>query len=666
MPAAPVKLSERHAAEDEDAYQAAVEGRGAGRKRKRPWWERRSWWQGKVPDQQARRPGDAPTAGAGLPLRPWQPPQGQPLCRRFAAPRLALRPELVSALSAEGFVQMTEIQRRCIPLLIDRKDILGQAKTGSGKTLAFVVPMLHDLLSRGAGTRGGTRALTVGPTKELCHQILTVADRLVQRLARSGQRLSCALITGGTKVSQEQAALRAGVDFVVATPGRLLDHMRHTAGWHWKKRVEWLVIDEADRVLMEGFSKEVDAILQLLGPAEGAPAAVRRTTALFSATLARGFADLWRLSFSDPPLHVTDIVLPPQQPDPGAADEAAADEAEEQGEEEAEEEEAEEDEEHEAAAGAGGALRASEAIGRLGDAGETFRAPVPSQRLVQQAMVVPVGDKLVYLYRLLRELYKKGARKYIVFFASCASAQSHCMMLNTVLGGEPQCLMLHGKMKHRQRVATFDHFCGAAEGVLFATDVAARGLDIPQVEWIIQYDPPTDPTEYLHRVGRTARGGGSGSALLFLTPNEVGFLDFLRANGVTVEKRKPPATNPERYHAKLHDIILQDPVLEKNARAGYKAYLMAYQQHHLKRYFDAGRLPLDEVAKAFCLNPADAPRVQLAREASKAPYITGVLRSMRRKHLLWKRQNQKAKAKRQWDTEGRFIGRSAPRKLPGH
>eukprot|EP00756_Hemistasia_phaeocysticola_P016626 Hpha_TRINITY_DN15488_c3_g11::TRINITY_DN15488_c3_g11_i2::g.175624::m.175624/K13179/DDX18, HAS1; ATP-dependent RNA helicase DDX18/HAS1 len=249
---------------------------------------------------------------------------------------------------------------------------------------------------------------------------------------------------------------------------------------------------------------------------------------------------------------------------------------------------------------------------------------------------------------------------------SCASAQAHCMLLNTVLGGqEPQCLMLHGKMKHRQRVATFDHFCQSPSGALFATDVAARGLDIPQVEWIIQYDPPTDPTEYLHRVGRTARGGGSGNALLFLTPHEKGFLEFLRANGADVTLQDPPAVDPGRYHAKLRDIVLRDPILERNLRAAYKAHLMAYQQHSLKRYFDIKALPLPEVAKSFCLTETDAPQVQLARETIKAPYIAGVMRSMRQKHLKWKRQEQRSKHKKQWSETGTFLGRQQ-RQLPGH
>eukprot|EP01065_Artemidia_motanka_P024331 TRINITY_DN2899_c0_g2_i1.p1 TRINITY_DN2899_c0_g2~~TRINITY_DN2899_c0_g2_i1.p1 ORF type:complete len:735 (+),score=308.31 TRINITY_DN2899_c0_g2_i1:53-2206(+) len=654
-----MKASEMRAAADEEAYQAAVEGKGP-RKRKRPWWERRSWWQGRVPAAQQQQKSGAAGPGEQLQLRPWQPPGKLP--QLFGGRELGLSGSLVKALSACRFVRMTEIQRRCIPLLLQRKDMLGQAKTGSGKTLAFVVPVLHDLLTLGeAGSC--TRALIVGPTKELCHQILTVAQRLTRCTKAT---VPCALITGGTKVSQEQATLRAGVSVVVATPGRLLDHMRHTEGWQWKKMVRWLVIDEADRVLMEGFSKELDAILKLLGPAEG-DGRVRRCTALFSATLARGFADLWRISFTEPPLHVTDVILPPAPGDAGG-DGEEDEECEEGSEAEEEpEEEREAEGSEEADGGAGGALRASEDISHLNDAGETFRAPVPSQRLRQQAMIIPTADRLVHLYRLLRELHKAGARKYIVFFASCASAQYHCMLLNTVLSGSLQCLMLHGKMKHRQRVATFNHFCGAEDGVLFATDVAARGLDIPQVEWIVQYDPPTDPTEYLHRVGRTARGGGSGNALLFLSPQEGGFLDFLRANGVAVEKRQPPAANPERYHDKLHHLLLQDSILEKNARAAYKAFLMAYQQHHLKRYFDATRLVTEDVARSFCLSPTDVPNVPLARQTGgKAPYIAGVLRSMRQKHMKWKRLDKRSKAKRQWDDTGKYVGRAPLRKLAGH
>eukprot|EP01060_Flectonema_neradi_P025163 TRINITY_DN3399_c1_g1_i2.p1 TRINITY_DN3399_c1_g1~~TRINITY_DN3399_c1_g1_i2.p1 ORF type:complete len:675 (+),score=169.61 TRINITY_DN3399_c1_g1_i2:45-2027(+) len=596
-----MSVSMRNAMLDEEQSKV-FEGRGSeGKRRKRkPWWERSNWWVGKVPKIESLAGEEEATHTGYVP-----PPD---LEKKFSG--IGLEKRLVAALTKCGFTTMTEIQRRCIPELMSNNDVLGQAKTGSGKTLAFVVPMLHTLLCEEVNNNT-TKGIIIGPTKELCHQIQTVIGRLLSHIEST--TVTASLITGGTKVTAEAKQLRKGVTIVVATPGRLLDHMRHTKGWKWKKMVQWLIIDEADRVLMEGYVKEVDAILRLLADT------TTRTTALFSATLARGMADLGRLSFSALPLHITDLAYHHQDSQNTDSHIKELDDDEEDFEEF---EECEEDEEVENDEGK--SLRASSNIDNLNNE-ESSRAPIPGQaRLKQMAIVVPVSDKLIHLYRTLKDLHNSGAKKFIIFFASCASAQFHTMMLNTMMDGAIQCLMLHGKMKHRQRVATFDHFCQAPDGALFATDVAARGLDIPSVEWIIQYDPPTDPSEYLHRVGRTARGGGSGNAILMLCPKEIGFLKFLRHHGVVIDREEPEKIAVDKYHHKLHQLILKDNILEKNARSAYTATVMAYQQHTLKKYFNVKELPLVEVGKAFCLGDT-APTVHLAKgTGEKAPYIKGI------------------------------------------
>eukprot|EP00754_Rhynchopus_humris_P038661 Rhum_TRINITY_DN21275_c0_g1::Rhum_TRINITY_DN21275_c0_g1_i1::g.173619::m.173619 len=646
-----MKMSMRLKMQDEEQIAKAIKGEGAPRrKKKKPWWERRAWWQGKVPEREGAKGDDQVEAVA------YYPPVDLPTA--FAS--LGVEKRLLRALGAEGFTTMTEIQRRCIPELMLRRDLLGQAKTGSGKTLAFVVPMLSDLLEGATPGDVATRALIVSPVKELCLQIHSVCTRLLSHIPEAN--VNSTLITGGTKVSAESRVLRNGVTLVVATPGRLLDHMRHTKGWQWRKMIEWLVIDEADRVLMEGFSKDVDQILQYV---KDVP---RRTTALFSATMARGMRDLGRLSFCEPPLHVTDVRFT-HHPDDIEDHRLRMEEAvREQGEgeegEEAEEEDAEAecDDDGEEEGGVPTSKRRkmadpSDLIHRLNEE-PTNRVPVPdASRLQQVAMVVEARDKFVRLYKLLRELDGQGAKKMIVFFASCASAQFNNMMMNTILNGSIQCLMLHGKMKHRQRVATFEFFCEATDGVLFCTDVVARGLDIPAVEWIIQYDPPTDPSEYLHRVGRTARGGGSGNAMLLLCPKERGFLDFLRQHGVEITERDPKPIDSDAYLHKMHQLLMRDNILEKNARAAYKATVMAYQQHTLKQYFNVKELPLHEVAEACCLGDT-APQVHLTKtDGERAPYVNGILKSMKKKYANERKWEKGGKAKQQWSEDGTFVGR---------
>ncbi|EER02063.1 DEAD box ATP-dependent RNA helicase, putative, partial [Perkinsus marinus ATCC 50983] len=158
--------------------------------------------------------------------------------------------------------------------------------------------------------------------------------------------------------------------------------------------------------------------------------------------------------------------------------------------------------------------------------------------LVQGYVVVGGDDRLRLLFTFLKKNQKK---KVMVFFSSCNSVKFHDELLNYI---DIPVISIHGQKKQSARMTNFYRFCQMESGILLCTDVAARGLDIPKVDWIVQYDPPDDPKEYIHRVGRTARGAeGTGKALLFLMPEELGFLRYLRKSGVTTlnEYVFPPA-----------------------------------------------------------------------------------------------------------------------------
>lgn len=161
-------------------------------------------------------------------------------------------------------------------------------------------------------------------------------------------------------------------------------------------------------------------------------------------------------------------------------------------------------------------------------------------------------------------------------------------------------MSIHGKQKQQKRTCTFFSFCQAKSGILLCTDVAARGLDIPQVDWIVQYDPPDEPREYIHRVGRTARGEtGTGHALLILRPEELGFLRYLKAARVTLNEYEFSWSKIPNIQPQLEKIITQNYYLNKSAKEGYKAYVRAYDAHSLKQIFDVNTLDLVQVAKSF-------------------------------------------------------------------
>lgn len=228
----------------------------------------------------------------------------------------------------------------------------------------------------------------------------------------------------------------------------------------------------------------------------------------------------------------------------------------------------------------------------------------------------------------------------IVFFSSCNSVKFHAELLNYI---DLPVLDLHGNQKQNKRTATFFEFCKAEKGTLLCTDVAARGLDIPAVDWIVQFDPPDDPREYIHRVGRTARAGAAGRALLLLLPEELGFIKFLKQAKVAIKEYEFPldklanvmvrglATDARRagarlrarartpafdahaalarartraivaapVQAQLERLIEKNYYLHKSARDAYRSYLHAYAAHSLKDIFDVYNLDLQSTAKAF-------------------------------------------------------------------
>ncbi|KAJ3049400.1 ATP-dependent RNA helicase, partial [Rhizophlyctis rosea] len=420
------------------------------------------------------------------------------------------------AITEMGFKQMTEVQARSIPAAMTGRDILGAAKTGSGKTLAFLIPAVEFLFKMKFKPRNGTGVLIISPTRELALQIFGVAKELFKF-----HHQTFGIVMGGANRKAEAEKLGKGVNLVVATPGRLLDHLQNTKGFIFKN-LKMLIIDEADRILEVGFEEEMHQIIKLL-PKE-------RQTMLFSATQTTKVEDLARVSLKKAPLYINV-------------------------------------DEHKEMATAEG--------------------------LEQGYVVCPSETRFLLLFTFLKKNLKK---KVIVFFSSCNSVKYHAELLNYI---DIPVLDLHGRQKQQKRTNTFFEFVNAESGVLLCTDVAARGLDIPAVDWIIQFDPPDDPREYIHRVGRTARAGGRGRALLFLLPSELGFLRFLKHARVPLNEYQFPMQKVANVQSQLERLVEKNYYLNRSAKDGYRSYLQAYASHSLKKIFDVGSLDLQKVARAY-------------------------------------------------------------------
>lgn len=397
-------------------------------------------------------PSDLPSAlGVSLPSTKPEP-------QKFT--ELNLSERTMKAINGMPYETMTEIQQRTIPPLLAGRDVLGAAKTGSGKTLAFLIPAIEMLHSLRFKPRNGTGVIVVSPTRELALQIFGVARELMEHHSQT-----YGIVIGGANRRAEAEKLTKGVNLLIATPGRLLDHLQNTQGFVFKN-VKALVIDEADRILEVGFEDEMRQVVKILPKEE-------RQTMLFSATQTTKVEDLARISLRPGPLYIN----------------------------------VESSQEHSTVAG------------------------------LEQGYVICDSDMR---FRLLFTFLKKHPKKkIIVFFSSCNCVKYYSELLNYI---DLPVLDLHGKQKQQKRTNTFFEFCNAKHGTLICTDVAARGLDIPAVDWIVQFDPPDDPRDYIHRVGRTARGANAkGKSLMFLQPNEAGFLSHLKEAKVPlVEFEIPP------------------------------------------------------------------------------------------------------------------------------
>lgn len=387
----------------------------------------------------------------------------------FEALRGKVSDATLTGIKEMGFSKMTEIQAKAIPPLLEGRDLVGSAKTGSGKTLAFLIPVVELIHKLKFMPRNGTGAVIISPTRELSMQTFGVLKELMDK----HHHQTYGLLMGGANRQIECEKLSKGLNIIVATPGRLLDHLQNTPDFLYKN-LQILVIDEVDRILEIGFEEDMKQIINLLPK--------RRQTMLFSATQTEKTEALSKLALKREPIYV------------GVDDN---------------------------------------------------KEEATVDGLEQGYIVCPSDKRLLVLFTFLKKNRKK---KVMVFFSSCLSVKYHHELFNYI---DLPVTSIHGKQKQAKRTTTFFQFCNAETGILLCTDVAARGLDIPAVDWIVQYDPPDDPKEYIHRVGRTARGeGSSGHALLILRSEEIGFLRYLK-------QAKVPLNEFEFSWSKIADIQLQ-------------------------------------------------------------------------------------------------------------
>ena len=372
--------------------------------------------------------------------------------------KLGLIKPLLGAIKEMGYEHPTLIQKRAIPLVLAKSDVFATAQTGTGKTAAFGLPILQRLRNTEANEARVLKAVILSPTRELSIQIFEDLQNYAKHM-----KVECAVLVGGKDILSQQRAMKKGVDIIIATPGRFLEHVENGLNI---ENIEFFVLDEADRMLDMGFAKEIRKVHPLLPK--------RHQTLLFSATYSDKVRKLSKLVLTKPAFI------------------------------------------------------------------ETSKKNSTVDTINQVAYMVDTDRKAELLAYLI------GSRNYpqvLVFTKTKASAD---FLVEELKKDGLKCGVIHGDKKQANRLKTLAQFKEGTIKVLVATDIASRGLDIEELPYVINYELPSVPEDYVHRVGRTGRAGRDGEAISLLDIYEkYDVRDIEKVIGMKIEKEVVEGFEPD-------------------------------------------------------------------------------------------------------------------------
>lgn len=449
---------------------------------------------------------------------------------------LNLDPNILQAVADAGYEAPTPIQAGAIPPALEGKDVLGIAQTGTGKTASYTLPMISRLATGRARARM-PRSLVLAPTRELAAQVAENFD-----LYAKYTKLTKALLIGGVSFGEQEKLIDRGVDVLIATPGRLLDHFER--GKLLLTGVQIMVVDEADRMLDMGFIPDIEKIFQLTP--------FTRQTLFFSATMAPEIERITN-TFLQAPVRIE--------------------------------------------------------VARQATTSDTI-----TQHLVE--ITPPRKDQAAKTKReLLRALIKAEGEACTNAIIFCNRKTDVDIVAKSLKAHGFNAAPIHGDLDQRQRMQTLDDFRDGKLQLLVASDVAARGLDIPQVSHVFNYDLPTHAEDYVHRIGRTGRAGRKGTAYSLATPADEKYLSQIEA----LVKIEIPRTAPPEGFA-LSEAAHKEPrkFEERDGRRG-----RSRTRGHDRDRGEAKAKPADSKApenKPAAPKPVDVmPVIDMADEAAQAP-----------------------------------------------
>ncbi|TGZ83185.1 ATP-dependent rRNA helicase spb4 [Ascodesmis nigricans] len=477
-----------------------------------------------------------------------------------------LSPWVLDALASMGFEKMTPVQASTIPLFMGNKDVVVEAVTGSGKTLAFLIPVIERIMrAQEMLKKGHVAAVVVSPTRELASQIYNVLQSLLafhgpsataaadssvplSEVDKSVPRIQPLLLLGGTTSPAHDLKnfLEQSPNVLIGTPGRLNDLLSSPHVHCSNDSFEALVLDEADRLLDLGFKDTLTRIIARLPK--------QRRTGLFSATISEALVgSLIRAGLRNPVKIVVKV-----RGDHGTA-----------------------------------------------DAVTEKRTPAS---LKMSYIIANSTTRLALLRKLLDT---ETPQKTIIYFSNCASVDYYAPLFPRIINdrnGRYAIVSLHGKLSSTVRARNFKKFVETATPcILLTTDLAARGLDVPAVDMVIQIDAPTDPKAFLHRCGRAGRAGRRGLAVIFLSPGcEEDYLPFLavRKTPVTPHEITADAVTEEDVKGmvkRMREFVLTDRGMYEKGTKAFVSHVRAYSKHQTPSIFRIQEVDWSELVEAFAL-----------------------------------------------------------------
>ena len=475
---------------------------------------------------------------------------------------LPISTKTLQGLNSSKYFNLTPIQRCTLPHSLGGRDILGASKTGSGKTLCFLIPILENLYRDGFIKDEGLGALILLPTRELAIQVFEVINKIGKH-----HNYSVGLVIGGNDYEKEKYVVN-NMNILIGTPGRILQHMAESYMFT-ADNLKILVIDEADRILDEGFEDELIKIINYLPK--------NRQTLLFSATLTRNLKRLVKIHMRSPEyinISNTDNVL--NSIENINKNELSIMKIK------------NDDNNNNANTNNKNILNNTTNLNDM----------IIPKNLNQYYTIVEPEERVNVLYSFLKThkmskiLVFVSSRKQVRYFTEVFKHLKLGMLF----------LDIHGKQKQGKRYSTFYTFSQKRNSVvLFATDLASRGVDFPAIDWVIQLDPPEDISQYIHRVGRTARYKSDGNSVLFIGQKEMNFVNELELRKIKVTKIKIGANKINNITPVVRSLLSEHTELIEIAEKAISSYVKSINLMANKNVFNIKNIDLGKLALSYGL-----------------------------------------------------------------